>query len=77
MLWVLFITELTCCQCLKELSESLAKVTQSLPTEVVSPKGWGLFVRHIMLPGAALRPHASTQAAGDTNFWVALSFSQT
>lgn len=41
---VLFIPELTCCQCLKELSERLAKVTQSLPMEVVSPKGWGLFV---------------------------------
>lgn len=37
----LFLTGFICFECLKELSEGLAKVTQSLPAEVVATKGWG------------------------------------
>ena len=41
-LQALFLTEFICFERLKELSESPAKVTQSLPVEVVATKGWGL-----------------------------------
>lgn len=47
---VLLIMEITYCDCLKGFSESLAKVTQSLPMEVVSPKGWGLFPERLTVP---------------------------
>ena len=71
-LWALFHTEFICFECLKELSESLAKVTQSLPREVVSIKGWG-----------SLATSASWGCAGRHTghvrhrIWAALSFSQT
>ena len=68
----LFLTGFICFECLKELSEGLAKVTQSLPAEVVATKGWG-----------SLATSASWGCAGQHTghgrhrFWVALSFSQT
>lgn len=71
-LWALFLTEFICFECLKELSESLAKVTQSLPGEVVSTKGRGLLATFASC-GCAGR-HTGH---GRHRFWAALSFSQT
>ena len=72
MLRALFLTEFICFECLKELSEGPAKVTQSLPAEVVAMKGWGL-----LATSASWGCAGQHTGHGRHRFWVALSFSQT